>query len=613
MDAAGKVQGRDKVMLHHIVFAKVGVPDYTCGGFTERFFAEGEERLALSLPRGYGYANKATDRWALLYMLMNHKPQRLNGFIRYTVRYVTGERLTPVKPVWLDVRNCTGGIDPVFDVPGGGKRFSTFTKTADFTMPEGGRLISGGGHLHGGGVRLELRNATCGTVPFESRPSWGGPKPKPLLHEPGPTKMSAFRSTVGIPVAKGQKLRLAAVYDNQAPHTRAMGIMLLFLAPAAIDGVRRDAGARDRSRQSVRAAAVLDAAAAHAEGTGVDGEVDLRPRLPLRRRARLAEARHDLHVALPGPVRARRHGRRRPGGLLGAVDADRRLQAPLHESRHLSPVLLAAPGQDGAADHRPLALCFETQARPAHERRPLVFRNELLSARTARRRAVDRERDELEAVDVDEPVIGDLQARDHREREERERLERRLDLRPERVHRGDRRLARLDHVGERPVGDEARDRQRQLRGDLAAVDDDEPAAELDEALDGSHHVLVVDADDHEVVRVVREGRGEGAAGASPKPRTKPSPIRPVPRWRSITAILARSRSGSASAAPSSACSSSTSASVTIWPGTRPITRARPPSHGTRKSVCGHRPHADALRHPLRHRRRRDLVDRRVRA
>ena len=236
VDAAGRVQGRDKVMLHHIVFAKVGVPDYTCGGLGERFFAEGEERLALSLPSGYGYANKATDRWGLLYMLMNHKPQRLNGFIRYTVRYVTGEKLTPVKPVWLDVRNCTGGIDPVFDVPGGGKRFSTFTKTADFTMPEGGRLISGGGHLHGGGVRLELRNATCGTVPFTSRPTWGGPKPKPLLHEPGPTKMSAFRSTAGIPVAKGQKLRLAAVYDNQASHTRAMGIMLLFLAPAALTG-----------------------------------------------------------------------------------------------------------------------------------------------------------------------------------------------------------------------------------------------------------------------------------------------------------------------------------------------------------------------------------------
>jgi plastocyanin len=236
VDANGDVQGRDKVMLHHIVFAKVGARDYTCNNqAAERFFAEGEERLALSLPRGFGYPNKATDRWGLLYMLMNHKPHRLNGYIRYTVRYVTGEALTPVKPIWLDVRNCSGP-DPVFDIPGGGKRFSTFAKTADFTMPEGGRLVSGGGHLHGGGLRLELRNASCNTKPFESLPTWGGPKPKPLLHEPGPTKMSAFRSTTGIPVEKGQTLRLAAVYDNQAPHTRVMGIMLLFLAPGAVDG-----------------------------------------------------------------------------------------------------------------------------------------------------------------------------------------------------------------------------------------------------------------------------------------------------------------------------------------------------------------------------------------
>ena len=28
VDAQGRVQGRDKVMLHHIVFAKIGVPDY---------------------------------------------------------------------------------------------------------------------------------------------------------------------------------------------------------------------------------------------------------------------------------------------------------------------------------------------------------------------------------------------------------------------------------------------------------------------------------------------------------------------------------------------------------------------------------------------------------
>ena len=297
VDAAGRVQGRTSVMLHHIVFAKVGTPDYTCGGFTERFFAEGEERMALSLPRGYGYPNKATDRWALLYMLMNHKPKTLKGYIRYHVRYVTGEALTPVKPVWLDVRNCSG-LDPVFDVPGGGKSFSTFTETADFTMPESGRLVAGGGHLHGGGIRLALRNATCATKLFESRPTWGGPKPRPILHEPGPTKMSAFRSTEGIPVAKGQRLRLAAVYENHAPHTRAMGIMLLFFAPGRGNRVPAAPKLDGRSRAAFRAAGVLDAAAARAEGPGVEGAVDLGRRLPLRRGADLDPARLDVHLAL---------------------------------------------------------------------------------------------------------------------------------------------------------------------------------------------------------------------------------------------------------------------------------------------------------------------------
>jgi hypothetical protein len=235
VDAAGRVQGRDKVMLHHIVFGKVDARDATCPGSPERFYAEGEERLALKLPQGYGYPNRATDRWYLLYMLMNHKPRQLTGYIRYRVRYVTGAQLTPVRPIWLDVANCKG-LDPVYDVPGGGKRFSTHRKRYDWVASESGRIVAGGAHLHGGGIQAELRNETCGASLFTSRPTWGGPKPKPLLHEPGPTKMSQFTSDPGIPVAAGQKLRLVATYENSRPHTRAMGIFIFYLAPGAVSG-----------------------------------------------------------------------------------------------------------------------------------------------------------------------------------------------------------------------------------------------------------------------------------------------------------------------------------------------------------------------------------------
>jgi len=235
VDARGRVQGRSKVMLHHIVFGKIGAADATCGGSTQRFYAEGEERTQMRLPAGYGYPNKASDRWYLLYMLMNHKPTTLEGYVRYRVTYVTGETLIPVSPVWLDVRNCTG-FDPSFDVPGTGKRFSAYVRTMDWTAPTSGRIVAAGGHLHGGGIRLELHNATCGTTPFVSEPTWGGPVPHPILHEPGPTHMSQFTSAEGIPVAAGQTLRLTAVYDNGAPHTRTMGIMILYLAPGQVSG-----------------------------------------------------------------------------------------------------------------------------------------------------------------------------------------------------------------------------------------------------------------------------------------------------------------------------------------------------------------------------------------
>jgi plastocyanin len=240
VDTAGVSVPITSVMLHHVVLAKLGAADATCSRYVgydgrtlsfpnQRFYAEGEERSSLQLPAGYGYPNKARDRWGLLYMLMNHKPDARTVYVQYTVRYVTGETLTPVRPYWLDVRNCRA--DPKFDVPGGGALFSTYSQTFDFTMPEGGRIVFAGGHLHGGGLRVELSDRSCGTRLFTSEPTWGLPAVKPVIHEPGPKHMTTFSTANGIPVAAGDRLRLTATYDNSLPHARAMGVMMFFLAP----------------------------------------------------------------------------------------------------------------------------------------------------------------------------------------------------------------------------------------------------------------------------------------------------------------------------------------------------------------------------------------------
>ena len=42
-----------------------------------------------------------------------------------------------------------------------------------------------------------------------------------------------MQSASGYRVAEGERVKLSAIYDNSRPHTRAMGIQLVFLAPDA--------------------------------------------------------------------------------------------------------------------------------------------------------------------------------------------------------------------------------------------------------------------------------------------------------------------------------------------------------------------------------------------
>jgi len=242
----------DRLMLHHVVFANLGRVlgerrDGTCSTFTsldsistlpavgERFYAAGEERARLALPPGYAYQSYGADTWLLTWMLMNHRAETDTAYIQYHVTYDT-EPKTAVKPYWLDMKNCLS--DPVFDTPGGGERGSTYRRSTHWTVPESGRIVAGGGHVHGGAKNLVLQREACGREGhvYTSRPLWGNPdhpfyNVRPILHEPGPVNMSGFVSQEGYHVSRGEKLRLDANYDGELPHTRVMGIMLVYLVP----------------------------------------------------------------------------------------------------------------------------------------------------------------------------------------------------------------------------------------------------------------------------------------------------------------------------------------------------------------------------------------------
>lgn len=218
-----------RIMLHHIVFAAYGN-----GPGNRPFYGDGEERAIMKLPPGYGYRVEAADKWAIVWMLMNHRAQVDSVKIRWTLTWDDDPTLKPVTPMSFDASRGRQGL--VYDVAGDGRPGSRDVRTHVRQAPFNGRIVAGLGHVHGGAYELTLSQPACGDRPlYRSRPTWGLAshpfyKVKPILHEPGPINMSRLESATGIPVRTGEDLKLSSVYDNSRLHTRAMGLMLVYLA-----------------------------------------------------------------------------------------------------------------------------------------------------------------------------------------------------------------------------------------------------------------------------------------------------------------------------------------------------------------------------------------------
>ena len=98
-------------------------------------------------------------------MLMNHQSTSRRVYVRVRVTWQDEPPKKEVDPLFLDAKKCA--IDPVYDVPGGGRRGSLHRNNRDFRWPQGysGRIIGAAGHLHGGGRYVRLRNRTCRREP----------------------------------------------------------------------------------------------------------------------------------------------------------------------------------------------------------------------------------------------------------------------------------------------------------------------------------------------------------------------------------------------------------------------------------------------------------------
>ena len=213
------------VMLHHAVFFQAGETDTTCGGdeafgrLGRRIYASGNERTGGVLPAGFGVP--VTDRpWNGVFHIMNHGSTPRTVFFQMKIRWVPGSDATtilPVTPVWLDMNNCRTSE---YAVPAGpSSRHWTWTSTIT------GRIVSTGGHVHDGGIRTTLSNATSGQ---RICTSWAGYGTKPAYQGTIESMSVCAWDALGT-VRTGEVLDLETVYDAAEPLPDAMGIMLAYV------------------------------------------------------------------------------------------------------------------------------------------------------------------------------------------------------------------------------------------------------------------------------------------------------------------------------------------------------------------------------------------------
>ena len=229
----GKAVPINRIMLHHIVFANLGPPE---APRRQAFYGDGEERAKMDLPPGYGYPIAKAERWGFVWMLMNHRNRADRVYIRYRMTIEDERRLRPVVPMAWDTSHAAGR---------GWSSTSPAAAARTTCAPTCARCPSPGASSPGWATCTAARRAwrcrSPGAATARSTPRGppGGRRDhpfyrvRPVLHEPGPIAMSRFTSARGIPVVAGQRVKLTSRYDGARPHTRAMGLLLAYVAPDA--------------------------------------------------------------------------------------------------------------------------------------------------------------------------------------------------------------------------------------------------------------------------------------------------------------------------------------------------------------------------------------------
>jgi hypothetical protein len=257
----GRVPGVEVIHLHHGVWLNLSQRDTTIPGLPQRFFAAGEEKTQMRLPKGYGYAIRGSDSLLLNHMIHNLTPVPTQVYMVYVIDFIpatsaAARGIRPVRPVWMDVQN--GSTYPVFNVEKGSGRKGRYTypkhapdaygggrKRNEWVVDRPGVLVATAGHLHPGGLYTDLNVRRAGAKIKSSRkrnaPRGRGStahlfRSVAKYYEPAgavswDVAMTGTRGDWRVKVRPGDVLTTSATYDTtRGAWWESMGIMVTYMA-----------------------------------------------------------------------------------------------------------------------------------------------------------------------------------------------------------------------------------------------------------------------------------------------------------------------------------------------------------------------------------------------
>jgi plastocyanin len=239
----GRVPPVDVIHLHHGVWVNTSRSGNT--GFGQLFFAAGEEKTIMRLPKGYGYPLRRTDGLWLNHMIHNLTPTPAKVYMVYEVDFVpkgspAASGIRPVRPIWMDVQS--GSQYPVFNVRKGSGRHGRFTYPRDAKNPYGGGrkrnrwvvdrrgvLVATAGHLHPGGLHTDLKVRRHGRTArlFRSVAKYF----EPAGAVSWDVAMTGSPKDWRVKLRRGDVLSISATYDSKrSSWWESMGIMVVYMA-----------------------------------------------------------------------------------------------------------------------------------------------------------------------------------------------------------------------------------------------------------------------------------------------------------------------------------------------------------------------------------------------